>query len=90
MRNATGAYDPSVQSEKFEKVIQHHYRVNDHHWNHWLNPEQEDGTPDARPMPAVAIREMGVDIEGWYWQNKKTMILHAETKKGIGSVLLEM
>ena len=32
----------------------------------------------------------GKDIEEWYWKNKKNMILHAETEKGIGSVLLEM
>ena len=114
VRDATGAYDPSVQSEAFKEAWAHHWHNNDHHWNFYLarNPKQwaiqdRSFTPEEYdtpfPMPAVAIREMcvdwyaasmaqgnGVDIEGWYWQNKKNMILHTETEKGIGSVLLEM
>ena len=97
VRDKTGAYDPSVQSEAFKAAWAHHWRKNPHHWNHWLT---NDG---ARPMPETFIREMcvdwyaasmaqfnGKDIEEWYWQNKKNMTLNRVTESGISSVLLEM
>lgn len=39
----------------FKSAWLHHFKVNDHHWNHWV----KDGIPHV--MPEVAIREMVAD-----------------------------
>jgi hypothetical protein len=89
VRDASGAYDPSVQFEAFQKAWKHHWMNNPHHHEFWATANT-GSTP--LEMPETYVREMicdwygaGMangkpDVRGWY-QSNLNLRLHPDTRK---------
>ena len=92
-------YYPTCDEEKssardeYGKAWEHHYTVNDHHWNHWV---KDDG--EAEPMSAPALYELICDWTGmgykfgndgyeYYHSNKESMTIHPDTRTKLESIL---
>lgn len=82
--------------ESFEMAVQHHYAVNDHHWNHWLNENKQ-----PQEMTDVAIVHMicdwmamgmqfGNTAAEYYNKNKDNIILAPNTRIKVESILSKM
>ena len=104
VRDATGAYDPSVQSEAFKAAWLHHWKNNPHHPQYWIANYAVRGEKKhdvALPMPDVYIREMVIDwfaagmaqgkpdCMAWYAAQKDKLVLHSETRIAVERVLQE-
>ena len=104
VRDATGAYDPSVQSEAFKAAWRHHWRNNPHHWSYWITYHTFNETTKRDipfPMPDVYVREMVIDwfaagmtqgkpdCMAWYAAQKDKLVLHRETRIAVEQVLQE-
>ena len=83
-----------VDKEKFELAWQHHYKMNPHHWEHWVNFE----TKETQPIPPLYIAELICDWNAMsikfggnplkYYESKKNdIILHPQTRKDLKRVL---
>ena len=81
--------------DKFNLAWLHHKRVNMHHWEYWVDIN-DDGNIDVLEMPMVYAKEMLCDWRGagraisgkddtdvWYANNKDKMILHPKTRAWI-------
>ena len=82
-------------SDRFQKAWKHHYTVNDHHWEHWVNNGK------VSEMDKVAIAEMILDWEAmsvrfknspidWYQSRKDSIILGKRTRELVETVLTTM
>jgi len=79
----------------FGKAWKHHYTVNDHHWEHWV----ENGKP--KEMDRIAIAEMLLDWEAmslkfknnpaeWYRTHKNTILLGKRTRELVEKTLASL
>ena len=79
--------EKELNKKNYEEAWKHHYIVNDHHWNHWVN-----GDGSVRDMTMAALFEMLADWTAmgyvfgntayeYYSQNKKKIQLHPDTAK---------
>jgi hypothetical protein len=88
----------------FRKAWLHHIHHNPHHWQHWvlINDEPNEGTI-ALEMPYVYVIEMICDwwafshksgnlyeIFDWYDKHKDRMILNANTRKTVETILSQI
>ena len=100
------AYDLYFYGTKTEKVKNdfdyawlHHIHENQHHWQHWVLVNDDEGTY-ALEMPKEFAYEMICDwwsfshktgnlyeIFDWYKAHTKKMILHESTKKLVEEIL---
>jgi hypothetical protein len=100
IRDKTGYYKPiDTGNEAFDLAWLHHQARNDHHWQYWCVPDNEDQTKGVQfktyQMPEKVWKEMICDwrgagraqkstsVIGWYEKNKDKMVLHPETRKKI-------
>ena len=83
------AGDPEI----FDKAWEHHYTVNKHHPEHYV---QDDGT--AEKMPDMYVVEMLLDWAAmsmraknypsdWYEKEKNRLVFHSETRKFVEALL---
>lgn len=65
VRDETGGYDPSKQSNKFKLAWLHHQNNNKHHWQYWIIPHYnafyDDTSLNIIDIPKKYIREMIAD-----------------------------
>ena len=62
-RDKSGYYKPTnTGNEAFDRAWLLHVHRNDHHWQHWVVPDDEWGR--VFDIPDVALREMVCDWEG--------------------------
>ncbi len=90
VRDASGAYDPNMQSDAFKRAWLHHQRQ-PHHWQSWVSIG-DGGSLVALPMLQRFVREMVADwigaglaqgkpdAAGWYKANQSRMVLHEDTR----------
>lgn len=82
-------------AEAFSKAWKHHYSINDHHWQYWI----ENGKP--KEMDRLAIAEMLLDWEAmsmhfknspieWYRANKNDIILGKHTRELVEKTLTSL
>ena len=96
VRDASGAYDPNIQTVEFKKAWLSHQK-NKHHYQAWISIG-DNGNLEALPIPEKYLREMiadwigaGMAISGrtdwrpWYEANKNKMILHPEAREFLDS-----
>ena len=105
IRDASGAYNPNSQPEKFKRAWLSHQQ-NLHHWQAWCSIG-DNGVLSTLEIPETYIREMLSDWQGagraqigktwnisdtkkWYDQNKSKMILHHNSMKLIEKILTEL
>lgn len=82
----------------FDRAWLHHMRVNDHHWQAWIEPKADGNT--VYPMPDACRREMladwrgagraqgkGDDVQEWYEMNREKMVLHDKTREWIEKMI---
>lgn len=50
-------YSNEDNREEFEKALEHHYKLNPHHWQHWV----KDGK--AQRIPFIHLEELVIDWE---------------------------
>ena len=98
-RDPVGYYKPTDTGDKaFDLAWLHHQKVNDHHWQWWVLPEDNGGikvlpmSHDARAEMVCdwigAGRAQGTpDTVGWYKKHKDKMMLHPETREWVESTL---
>lgn len=85
--------------EKFNYAWLSHIHNNEHHWQHWVLINDDDGTVGLE-IPKEVVYEMICDwwafshksenlyeIFDWYKDHKKNMILHPNTKKLVEDTL---
>ena len=90
---------PKENEEKdavgFAKAWKHHYTVNDHHWEHWI----ENGKP--KEMAPLAIAEMILDWEAmsvrfknnpidWYRSRRNSINLGKRTRNLVEKILTSL
>jgi hypothetical protein len=100
VRDALGAYVPSLQTNEFKRAWLSHQRLK-HHWQSWVL------IGDGRdlyglPIPEVYLREMIADWIGagrangkvepkaWYERNKHTIIMHPASRRRLEELLREI
>ena len=89
-RNKDGSYDPTKRGDRFTLAWLHHQKVNKHHWQYWVLP-QDDGGFKVLDMPMKYRKEMLADWCGagrayteesnplkWYSNNRDKMMLHPD------------
>ena len=89
-RNKDGSYDPTKRNDRFTMAWLHHQKVNKHHWQYWVLP-QDDGGFKVLDMPMKYRKEMLADWYGagraytgtsnplkWYQNNRSKMMLHPD------------
>lgn len=85
--------------DAFNYAWLHHIHENEHHWQHWVLINDEDGT-QALEMPEEYIIEMICDwfafsfksgnlkeLLNWYTQHKNNMMLHPKTRSKVEDIL---
>ena len=83
-------YKPDLM---FDAAWLHHQHHNPHHWQAWIL-RKDNGATKNLPMPEPVAREMVADwmgagraitgrweVNAWYWKNRETIILHADTRR---------
>lgn len=88
--------------ERFNYAWLHHIHANDHHWQHWVLINDEDGTV-ALEMPEDCVYEMICDwwsfshkignlysMFDWYTSHKDLMILHPNTRALVEKILTDI
>jgi len=89
------SYTKDYWKDKFDLAWLHHKRINKHHWEYWVDVD-EDRKITILKMPEVYAKEMLCDWRGagkaingfdetksWYEKNKNQMLLHSETRAWI-------
>lgn len=93
LRNSTGYYKPTDTGNKaFDFAWLLHQKINKHHWQWWVLPEDEGGVK-VLEMEERYVKEMICDWWGasttqgykganlsWYNDNKDKMQLHPKTR----------
>jgi len=98
VRDKTGYYKPTDTGDKdFDFAWFLHQKRNDHHWQYWVMPEDEEGVK-LFSMPIVCLIEMLCDWKGagraqgtpnafdWYKANRHKLQLHEETLLDIDTI----
>lgn len=98
-RSPTGYYKPTDTGDLvMDFAWLRHQKVNDHHWQWWVLPEDEGGVK-VLPMSIPARLEMLADWRGagraqgtpdvraWYTANGSKMQLHPDTRKWVEDTL---
>lgn len=98
-RDETGYYKPTDTGDyAFDMAWLHHQKVNKHHWQWWVLPE-DDGGFKTMEMPLKYIKEMVADWRGaglaqgtpdtlaWYRKNKDKMMLSPATRIVVESLI---
>ena len=92
-RDSTGYYNANQTGDTdFDKSWLYHQKLNPHHWQYWVLPEDDGGTKIIK-IPDKYAREMLCDWWGasitlgfkgqnkdWYEANKGHIQLHPETR----------
>ena len=92
-RDSTGYYKPTDTGDlAFDLAWLHHANSNDHHWQWWCQPTDDDRLK-THCMSKTAVLEMVCDWRGasraqgskstiseWYAANGQKMILHTATR----------
>jgi len=91
-RDATGYYKPYDTGDlAFDRAWLHHQHANDHHWQWWILPCDEEGTRVLEMSEGARLemlcdwigagRAQGtLDICAWYEKNRQKMQLHPQTR----------
>lgn len=85
--------EKNIARDKYGEAWKHHYTVNDHHWNHWVDENNE-----PREMSIPALFELVCDWTGmgykfgndayqYYQENKDNIIMHPNTRSKLESIL---
>lgn len=97
-----GSMHSPGSAERFDRAWLHHLHLSPHHWQHWVMIG--DGGVQALAMPEHFTREMVADWIGagiaqgrtdrseareWYDANKFRIVLHADTRALVESLLDE-
>lgn len=90
------------ETPEFDHAWNYHQKRNKHHWQFWLL-KMDRGDLGALRMPRKYVLEMVADWMGagraiagkwecqeWYEKNKKTILLHGESRKIVEAVLSEV
>lgn len=90
-----------VSTLEYDRAWLLHQRRNPHHWEFWILVD--NAACAALEMPQHYVREMVADWMGagraitgrwevgeWYEKNKRTMLLHANTRKLVEDILEEL
>jgi hypothetical protein len=91
-----------VEGEAFALAWNDHQKRNKHHWQRWIIT-WDRGTTEPLPMPSSAVLEMVADwmgagraitgqweVKAWYEKNRNSIMLHAETRRRVEYILLEV
>lgn len=98
-------YKGGKNPEEFDKGWEHHKKLNEHHWEYWVNKI----TGEPEPIPYKVLVELVCDWTAmsmftaedkdeydlkhrpskWYKDNAKDIILHPDTEKKVKSLLKE-
>lgn len=83
---------------EFDAALEHHYKKNSHHWNHWAHKASTGPFIYGLDMPYKYLEEMVIDWEAmargfgnppgeFYKNNKGTILLSEKSRETVESLL---